>query len=63
MRGGQSYRAPASATRDLRLHKLAPPADVTNAELFPNITEGSAWLASLPVEERERLNKEWGEQS
>lgn len=63
MRGGQSYRALASAERDLRLHKMARPADVTNAKLFPNIAEGSAWLASLPAEERERLNKEWEEQS
>ena len=56
MRGGQSYRVLASAERDLRLHNLAKPADVTDANRFPNI---AAAIASMTDEERRAADEEW----
>ena len=45
-----------SAVRDLRLHKLAKPADVTDADRFPNITDA---IASMSDEERRKADEEW----
>ena len=45
-----------NAVRDLRLHKLAKPADVTDADRFPNI---AAAIASMTDEERRAADEEW----
>lgn len=39
--------------------KVPKPADATDAEAYPNITEACSWLASLPAERRAELEGDY----
>lgn len=51
---------PAGVRRIPKLRPITTPvADVTDAEAFPEIAKAREYLASLPPERREQLEREW----
>jgi hypothetical protein len=55
----QRARILDAAVRDLRLHKLARPVDVTDAAKFPNNAEACDYRAAMSPERRAELDGEW----
>ena len=56
---GERTKAACLASAMAELPCLAMPADITDAERFPNIAEARAHYASLPAERRAQLEREW----